>query len=87
MRNVLIYFDLPTRRRVFGHVRRRLRPGALMVLGSAGADYFAQRDIPVEAAARDEYPLWPPSDCPLCAAGVPLENVAATTTGDDETGA
>ncbi len=60
--------------------------GALMVLGSAGADYFAQRGIPVEAAARDEYPLWHPSDCPMCAAGVPLEDVSATASGDDETG-
>ncbi|HEX6750179.1 MAG TPA: phosphoribosyltransferase family protein [Longimicrobium sp.] len=61
--------------------------GALMVLGSAGADFFAQRGIPVEAAARDEYPLWLPSDCPLCAAGVPLEDVTATMAGDDASGA
>ena len=49
--------------------------GALLVLGSTGADYFAGRGLPVEAAVRDDYPLWSPADCPLCAAGVPLESV------------
>jgi orotate phosphoribosyltransferase len=51
--------------------------GALLVLGSAGADFFAERGIAVEAVARDEYALWHPDACPLCAAGVPLEDVAA----------
>ena len=49
--------------------------GALLVLGSTGADYFAGRGLPVEAVVRDDYPLWSPADCPLCAAGVPLESV------------
>lgn len=51
--------------------------GALLVLGSAGADFFAERGIPVAAAARDEYRLWSPEDCPLCADGVPLKDVAS----------
>ena len=50
--------------------------GALMVLGSTGASFFEDRGIPVEAAARDEYELWEPSRCPLCANGVPLESPA-----------
>lgn len=50
--------------------------GALLVLGSAGADYFAQHNIPVEAVARDDYELWLPGECPLCAAGMELEDVA-----------
>ena len=50
--------------------------GALLVLGSAGDAYFAAEGIPVEAAARDEYQLWTPAECPLCVAGVPLEEVA-----------
>ena len=49
--------------------------GALLVLGSAGAGFFAERDVAVEAVARDDYPLWLPADCPLCAAGLPLEDV------------
>lgn len=47
--------------------------GALLVLGHAGETYFAERGIPVHAVARDEYPLWTPDVCPLCAEGVPLE--------------
>jgi orotate phosphoribosyltransferase len=49
--------------------------GALLVLGSAGDAYFAEQRIAVEAVARGEYELWRPADCPLCVAGVPLEDV------------
>lgn len=52
--------------------------GALLVLGSAGAEFFAGEGIPVAAAARDDYALWLPAECPQCAAGVPLEDVAAS---------
>ncbi|HYH78739.1 MAG TPA: phosphoribosyltransferase family protein [Longimicrobium sp.] len=51
--------------------------GALLVLGETGAAFFAEQGIPVEAFARDEYPLWLPDACPLCADGVPLEDAAA----------
>jgi orotate phosphoribosyltransferase len=51
--------------------------GALLVLGSAGEAYFADQQIPVEAVARGEYDLWLPADCPLCAAGAQLEDVAS----------
>ena len=51
--------------------------GALLVLGSTGAGFFAEHDVPVEAAVRHDYDLWLPADCPLCAKGEPLENVAA----------
>ena len=50
--------------------------GALLVLGSAGIEYFAAQGIPVEAAVRGPFEMWSPSDCPLCAAGVPLIPVA-----------
>jgi orotate phosphoribosyltransferase len=50
--------------------------GALLVLGSAGAEFFAGEQVPVAAVARDEYALWLPDACPHCAAGVPLEDVA-----------
>jgi orotate phosphoribosyltransferase len=51
--------------------------GALMVLGNAGADFFAEKHVAVEAVVREEYLLWLPSECPLCRAGTPLENVGA----------
>lgn len=53
--------------------------GALLVLGTAGADFFAKNGVAVEAVARDDYDLWLPGECPLCAAGVSLEDVAEPT--------
>jgi len=35
MRNVLIYFDIPTRTAILDRVRRLLRPGGVLFLGSA----------------------------------------------------
>jgi orotate phosphoribosyltransferase len=54
--------------------------GALLIFGSAGADFFSQRGVAVEAVARDNYEMWSPTNCPLCTAGEPLENVAAPAT-------
>lgn len=59
------------------HGAEPVAAGALLVLGSAGADHFAALGVPVEAVARDAYTLWLPAECPLCARGVPLEDVAA----------
>lgn len=51
--------------------------GALLILGSIGADYFAGRSIPVVAVAREEFAMWPAAACPLCSTGIPVEDVAA----------
>lgn len=48
--------------------------GALLVLGSAGVDFFSARSVQVEAVFRRDYDLWPPEVCPLCAAGQPVED-------------
>lgn len=50
--------------------------GALLVLGSAGADFFAEHRVALEAVARRPYSLWLPAACPLCDSGVPLEAVS-----------
>ena len=62
------------------HGARPVVAGSLLALGSVGADFFAARGVPVEAVARDAYQLYEPPACPLCAAGVPLEDVTATAT-------
>jgi orotate phosphoribosyltransferase len=49
--------------------------GALLILGTVGAKYFADLNVPVESVARGELEMWAPADCPHCAAGVPLERV------------
>ena len=56
--------------------------GALLVLGSTGADFFSQSGVAVEAVTRDDYELWLPAVCPLCGAGVALEDVAAPLADD-----
>jgi orotate phosphoribosyltransferase len=57
--------------------------GALMVLGTTGADFFAEQQVAVEAMAHESYSLWLPSECPLCKAGGPLENVGDGFIGRD----
>jgi orotate phosphoribosyltransferase len=46
---------------------------ALMVLGSTGESFFVRHQLPVEAVIRRDFDLWSPSECPMCAASVPLE--------------
>jgi hypothetical protein len=49
--------------------------GALMQLGSVGANYFAEQNIPVKAVGQHAFDVWSPAECPHCAAGTPLEHV------------
>jgi orotate phosphoribosyltransferase len=48
---------------------------AFAILGSVGARFFTERQIPIEALSREDFNLWQPSACGMCAAGVPLETV------------
>jgi orotate phosphoribosyltransferase len=48
--------------------------GALLVLGDTGSGFFADRGIPVEALETRANPIWAPHECPLCAAGLPLQD-------------
>ncbi len=48
---------------------------ALLVLGSAAPDFFAGRNLPLVGLASLPGEVWVPAECPLCAAGMPLENL------------
>ena len=48
--------------------------GALYVLGTIGATFFSERGLRVETTGRAAFDSWRPPECPLCAAGVPLED-------------
>jgi orotate phosphoribosyltransferase len=50
--------------------------GALLVLGTSAADFAERQNIPLERIAYLESVVWAPSECPLCASGVPLESLA-----------
>lgn len=49
--------------------------GALFVLGSKGADFFAQHGLAVESVGQSVFDMWPAEACPLCAAGSSVEDV------------
>lgn len=50
--------------------------GALLVLGDAASRFATDNDIPLERIVARPNAIWTPVDCPLCAAGVPLEDPA-----------
>jgi orotate phosphoribosyltransferase len=49
--------------------------GTFQVLGDAGLAHFAAQRIPVETLGHRAFHLWKPLECPLCAAGEPLEGL------------
>jgi len=46
----------------------------LMSLGTAAADFARQCGAPLFQLSAREMNLWPPQDCPLCRAGVAIDN-------------
>jgi orotate phosphoribosyltransferase len=52
--------------------------GALLALGDAIAAFATEHRIPLELLKRMPNNLWTPAQCPLCAAGEPLEIVATS---------
>jgi orotate phosphoribosyltransferase len=58
--------------------------GTLAVLGNTAAQYFAERNVPMEWLTQLPNDLWLPAHCPLCAAGIPLENPASITLPAEE---
>jgi orotate phosphoribosyltransferase len=52
----------------------------LLTLGSAAAEFAASKKVPLHTVATLPNNLWTASDCPLCASGTPLQDVAAFAT-------
>jgi orotate phosphoribosyltransferase len=52
---------------------RTVAIGTLLNLGSAAAAFAEEEELALERLASLPNTLWEPSECPLCAAGVPLE--------------
>jgi orotate phosphoribosyltransferase len=55
---------------------RPVAVGALLVLGSGAAELADAEGLALESVAAMGNALWEPAQCPLCAAGVELEQVA-----------
>jgi orotate phosphoribosyltransferase len=53
--------------------------GALQVLGTTGARFFEERGLRIETTGRAAFDSWRAAECPLCAAGVALENPSAAS--------
>ena len=54
--------------------------GTLLVLGTSAYEFAAREGIALETLARQPNTLWTPRECPLCAAGVALEDPAGFST-------
>ncbi len=52
--------------------------GTLCVLGTIGADFFRERGLRIETTARVPFETWRQPECPLCAAGAPLDDPGAS---------
>lgn len=48
---------------------------ALLVLGEAAVQFATAHGMQCISLARRPFPLWTPAECPLCAAGVPLDPI------------
>lgn len=52
--------------------------GALLALGDSIAGFASEHHIALELLNQMPHHLWTPSECPLCAAGQPLEIMSAS---------
>lgn len=55
---------------------RPVAMGALLVLGAQAKQFCRERGLALEYIAQLPYEVWLPGECPLCAAGVGLEDMA-----------
>ena len=61
-----------------GHGAEPVAIGALLLLGAVAEPFFGQYGLQIDAASRLPFDLWQPAQCPLCAAGTPLEDPSAS---------
>ncbi len=50
---------------------------ALLILGTAASAFAFSKGVPLYSIATLPNNLWNPSECPLCASGIPLGDIAA----------
>lgn len=50
--------------------------GSLLTLGDAAPTFADSKNVALESLVHLPNHLWVPADCPLCTAGVPLEDIA-----------
>jgi orotate phosphoribosyltransferase len=53
----------------------------LLVLGSAADQFAASKKVPLNSLATLPNAIWMPAECPLCASGSRLEDVASFSRG------
>jgi orotate phosphoribosyltransferase len=58
------------------HGTQTVAIAALLILGEAASAFAAAAALPLLSLAQQASNLWSPEECPLCAAGIPLEDVA-----------
>jgi orotate phosphoribosyltransferase len=51
--------------------------GTMLLLGYVASNHFERLGIPIESLGQREFALWPPSACPLCRSGMPLNDPRA----------
>jgi orotate phosphoribosyltransferase len=54
--------------------------GSLLVLGTAASEFAAGKQVPLITLAQAANQIWTPQQCPLCASGVSLQDVAGFAT-------
>jgi len=59
------------------HGAQTVAIAALLILGEAATAFAAAAGLPLLSLAQQASGLWSPAECPLCAAGMPLEDVVA----------
>lgn len=50
--------------------------GALFIFGDAAARFATENNLALEGLAPMAFGMWKPAECPLCAAGSPVEKVS-----------